>query len=296
MNEEIRKTTVAAPEDIAKIMEKYDRESVVRQYTNAWRWIVPALCILFSVMQLYAALTANIPATQLRPLHLGFVMMLSFLIFPARRASRRDRLPWYDLLLALVAMACCLYIVFQHVAIAGRISSRATPALVHMMDMVIGAAIIVLLFECCRRVVGLPILIIAGLFILYAYFGRYMPNFLTHRGFGVERLITYLVYTTEGIMGTPLGASSTFIFLFVLFGAFLERTKVGEFFIDLANSIAGHKSGGPAKVAVITSALEGTVSGSSVANTVGSGSFTIPMMKKLGYRPEFAAAVEASAS
>lgn len=296
MREETKRPTVETPDDISQIMEKYDRESVVRQHTKAWRWIVPGLCILFSAMQLYAALTANIPATQLRPLHLGFVMMLSFLIFPARRASRRDRLPWYDLLLALVAMGCCLYIVFQHVAIAGRISSRSTPMLVRLMDMIIGGIIIVLLFECCRRVVGLPIMIIAGAFILYAYFGRYMPGFLMHRGFGVERLITYLVYTTEGIMGTPLGASSTFIFLFVLFGAFLERTQVGEFFIDLANSIAGHKRGGPAKVAIITSALEGTVSGSSVANTVGSGSFTIPMMKKLGYRPEFAAAVEAAAS
>ncbi|MDL2317486.1 TRAP transporter permease [Eubacteriales bacterium OttesenSCG-928-A19] len=283
-------------EDITEFMEKYDKESVTRHYRGPMQWIVAGLCVLFALVQLYAAFTANIPATQLRPLHLGFVMMLVFLIYPVRRASRRDRLPWYDLLLAILAMACCLYIVFQHITIANRISSRMTPMPVRVMDMTVGALIILMLFECCRRVVGLPIMIIAGAFILYALFGRYMPGFLAHRGFSLERLITSLVYTTEGIMGTPLGASSTFIFLFVLFGAFLERTQVGEFFIDLANSLAGHKSGGPAKVAVITSALEGTVSGSSVANTVGSGSFTIPMMKKLGYRPEFAAAVEAAAS
>ena len=296
MNEEMHGAQETLQADIAKVMEKYDRESVTRQYRGALKWAVAGLCVLFAAVQLYAAFTANIPATQLRPLHLGFVMMLVFLIFPPRRKSNRDRLPWYDLALSLLAMGCCLYIVTQHVALAQRISSRTTPPLVHLADMVVGGAIILLLFECCRRVVGLPIMIIAAVFILYAYFGRHMPGFLAHRGYSMERLITSLVYTTEGIMGTPLGASSTFIFLFVLFGAFLERTQVGEFFIDLANAVAGHKQGGPAKVAVITSALEGTVSGSSVANTVGSGSFTIPMMKKLGYRPEFAAAVEAAAS
>ena len=150
--------------------------------------------------------------------------------------------------------------------------------------------------ETCRRVVGLPILIIATVFVLYAFFGRYLPGFLAHRGFNLTRVVSHLVFTTEGIMGTPLGASATFIFLFVLFGAFLETTHVGQFFIDLANAVAGHRRGGPAKVAVLASALEGTVAGSSVANTVGSGSFTIPMMKNLGYRPEFAGAVEAAAS
>lgn len=283
-------------EDISHFMEKYDKESVTRHFTGALNWIIAGLCVLFSLVQLYAAFTANIPATQLRPLHLGFVMMLSFLIFPVNRKSRRDILQWYDILLSAIALACCLYIVFQHIDIAQRISSKKTPMYLQVMDLAVAVTIIVLLFECCRRVVGMPIMIIAALFILYSYFGQYIPGFFKHRGFEIRRIVTHLVYTTEGIMGTPLGASSTFIFLFVLFGAFLERTKVGEFFIDLANSIAGHKGGGPAKVAVITSALEGTVSGSSVANTVGSGSFTIPMMKKLGYRPEFAGAVEAAAS
>ncbi len=292
----IKGAQLTSEAEIAQVMEKYDKESVTRHYEGPLRWIVGGLCVLFALVQLYAAFTANIPATQLRPLHLGFVMMLVFLIFPVRRKSRRDRLPWYDLLLSVFAIGCCMYIVLQHIEIANRISSKMTPPFTKFLDLFVGASIIVLLFECCRRVVGLPIMIIAGAFILYGFFGRVMPGFLAHRGFSFERLVSTLVYTTEGIMGTPLGASSTFIFLFVLFGAFLERTKVGEFFIDLANAIAGHKSGGPAKVAIITSALEGTVSGSSVANTVGSGSFTIPMMKKLGYRPEFAAAVEAAAS
>ena len=136
----------------------------------------------------------------------------------------------------------------------------------------------------------------ASTFLAYAYFGAYFPGFLSHRGYSIERIVSHMYFTTEGILGIPLGVSSTFIFLFILFGAFLEKTGIGKLFIDLANCIAGWASGGPAKVAVITSALEGTVSGSSVANTVGSGSFTIPMMKRLGYRPEFAGAVEASAS
>lgn len=271
-------------------MEKYDRESVTRHLNGAPKWAIFAICIIFSLVQLYAAFTGRVAATQLRPLHLGFVMMLVFLIYPVTKKARRDRLPVLDLLLAALAMGVCLYIALQHVELANRINKN-TP-----LDLWVGGILIVLLFECCRRVVGLPIMCVAAVFLLYAYFGQYMPGDLQHRGYSVKRIITQLVFTTEGIMGTPLGASSTFIFLFVLFGSFLERTEVGNFFIDFANSLAGHKRGGPAKVAVVASALEGTVSGSSVANTVGSGSFTIPMMKKLGYRKEFAAAVEATAS
>ena len=277
-------------DDVQAIMEKYDRESVTRHLTGPAKWLVFILSLLFAAVQLYSAFTGRIAATQLRPLHLGFVMMLVFLIYPISKKARRDTLPIYDIFLSALAMGVCLYIALQHVELANRINKNT------VLDLWVGGILIVLLFECCRRVVGLPIMVVAGVFILYAYFGKYMPGGLQHRGFKVKRIITQLVYTTEGIMGTPLGASATFIYLFVLFGAFLERTEVGNFFIDFANAIAGHKRGGPAKVAVLASALEGTVSGSSVANTVGSGSFTIPMMKKLGYRKEFAAAVEATAS
>ncbi len=277
-------------DDVQAIMEKYDRESVTRHLTGPAKWLVFILSILFAAVQLYSAFTGRVAATQLRPLHLGFVMMLAFLIYPVSKQARRDTLPIYDILLSALAMGVCLYIALQHVELANRINKNT------MLDLCIGAILIVLLFECCRRVVGTPIMVVAGVFILYALVGKYLPGGLRHGGFKVRRIITQLVYTTEGIMGTPLGASATFIYLFVLFGAFLERTEVGNFFIDFANAIAGHKRGGPAKVAVLASALEGTVSGSSVANTVGSGSFTIPMMKKLGYRKEFAAAVEATAS
>ena len=148
----------------------------------------------------------------------------------------------------------------------------------------------------CWRVVGPPIVIIASCFIIYGFVGKYLPSFLQHRGFSFKRIVTHLFITTEGVIGNPLGVCSTFIFLFILFGAFLEKTGIGQFFIDLANSLAGWASGGPAKVAVLSSALQGTVSGSSVSNTVSTGSFTIPMMKSLGYEPEFAGAVEAAAS
>ena len=275
-------------EEIRDIMSKYDRESAFRVLSGYKGLIISALCIIFSLLQLYSTWFI-IPSTHMRPLHLGIVTMLAFFLYPLKRGGRKDTLPWYDLALGLVSLALFLYPVVFFNQIVGQNSLLPYQYL-------IGGAAVLLLMEACRRVVGIPIVIIATFFMLIAFFGRQMPGFLSNRGFSVLQIIKHLFFTQEGVFGTPVGASSTFIFLFILFGAFLEKTGVGEFFIDLSNAIAGNKRGGPAKVAVITSALEGTVSGSSVANTVGSGSFTIPMMKRLGYRPEFAAAVEAAAS
>lgn len=275
-------------QEINDIMSKFDRESAYRTLTGYRGLIISGVCILFSLLQLYSTWFI-IPSTHMRPLHLGVVLMLAFLLYPARRNSRKDTLPWYDVVLALLSLACFLYPVVFFETLARQMSYQT-------YQIVIGAVAVVLLMEGCRRVVGLPIIIIASAFVLIGFFGKAMPGFLANRGFSVKNIIKHLFYTQEGVFGTPIGASSTFIFLFILFGSFLEKTGVGEFFIDLSNAVAGHRRGGPAKVAVITSALEGTVSGSSVANTVGSGSFTIPMMKKLGYRPEFSAAVEAAAS
>jgi TRAP transporter 4TM/12TM fusion protein len=165
-----------------------------------------------------------------------------------------------------------------------------------MVDTIMAGLGIALVLLACWRVVGPPIVIIASCFFLYGMVGKYMGGFLRHRGFALKRIITHLFITTEGVIGNPLGVCSTYIFLFILFGAFLEKTKIGQFFIDLANSLAGWAAGGPAKVAVLSSALQGTVSGSSVSNTVSTGTFTIPLMKSLGYEPEFAGAVEAAAS
>ena len=274
--------------EIQQIMSKFDRESAFRTLTGIKGTLITAVCILFSLLQLYSTWFI-IPSTHMRPLHLGIVVMLAFLLYPIKRDGKKDSLPWYDLALALVSLALFLYPVINFNQIARQNSYT-------MLQYVIGGICILLLMEACRRVAGQPSVIIAAAFKLIGFFGRSMPSFLGNRGFNLLQAIKHLFYTQEGVFGVPVGASSTFIFLFILFGAFLEKTGVGEFFIDLSNAIAGKQRGGPAKVAVITSALEGTVSGSSVANTVGSGSFTIPMMKRLGYRPEFAAAVEAAAS
>ena len=277
-------------DEMKKLMKDLDREQSYREH-KCWRqYITVILSVGFVLFQLYATLSGKITAQILRASHLAFVQALAFLLFPATKRLPRNTLPWYDILLAAIGATCWLYIVinFQHLV---RRTGAYTP-----LDITVGAIGILVLIESCRRIVGLPILIIACSFIFYAFIGPYLPGFFNHRGYSFQRVVSHLFFNTEGIMGTPIGACSTFIFLFILFGALLESTGIGQFFIDVCNAIAGGASGGPAKVAVLSSALLGTVSGSSVSNTVGSGSFTIPMMKKLGYKGEFAGAVEAAAS
>ena len=277
-------------DEMKNLMKDLDREQAYREH-KCWRQYVTVLVsVVFCAFQLYATLAGRIPAQIVRASHLAFVQFLAFLLFPATKSMPRNTLPLYDVVLAFVGAGCWSYYIINFREIVLR-AGAYTP-----IDIVVGIIGILVLFESCRRIVGLPIMIIAGAFIIYAFIGKYLPGFLNHRGYKLTRVVSHLYYTTEGIMGTPIGACSTFIFLFILFGAFLEKTGIGQFFIDSCNAIAGGASGGPAKVAVLSSALLGTVSGSSVSNTVGSGSFTIPMMKKLGYRGEFAGAVEASSS
>ena len=277
-------------DEMKNLMQNLDREQAYREH-KCWRqYITVLISIAFCVFQLYATLSGRIPAQIVRASHLAFVQFLAFLLFPAAKSMPKDTLPLYDVFLAFVGAGCWCYYIINFESIVRR-AGAYTP-----LDIAVGVVGIIILFESCRRIVGLPIMIIAGSFILYAFIGKYLPGFLNHRGYKLTRVVSHLYYTTEGIMGTPIGACSTFIFLFILFGAFLEKTGIGQFFIDSCNAIAGGASGGPAKVAVLSSALLGTVSGSSVSNTVGSGSFTIPMMKRLGYRGEFAGAVEAAAS
>ena len=225
-----------------------------------------------------------------RAVHLAFALCLIFLLYPARVSWPRDKIHPIDVVFAILGAAAPLYIVVFYKQLVMR------AGLVTTTDYIVGIIAILLILEAVRRVVGIPMVCVAILFLVYALYGRQLPGVLAHRGADLPTLVQHLFYTTEGIFGIPLGVSSTFIFLFILFGAFLEKTGLGQLFIDLSNAVAGWAAGGPAKVAVIASALEGTVSGSSVANTAGSGSFTIPMMKKLGYEPEFAGAVEATAS
>ncbi|MBP3773688.1 MAG: TRAP transporter permease [Treponema sp.] len=277
-------------DEMKSLMKDLDREQAYREH-KCWRqYITVLVSIAFCIFQLYATLSGSIPAQLVRASHLAFVQFLAFLLFPALKRLPKDTLPLYDVILAFIGSGCWCYYIINFETIVRRAGAYT------MLDIAVGIVGIIVLFESCRRIVGLPIMIIAGAFILYAFIGKYLPGFLNHRGYKLTRVVSHLYYTTEGIMGTPIGACSTFIFLFILFGAFLEKTGIGQFFIDTCNAIAGGASGGPAKVAVLSSALLGTVSGSSVSNTVGSGSFTIPMMKKLGYRGEFAGAVEAAAS
>jgi TRAP transporter 4TM/12TM fusion protein len=276
--------------DALEVLRKYDKEADYRQLAGFIGKFVAALAIAFSTFQVYTALFGVLDAMIQRSIHLAFAFSLIYLLYPSKKSWSRTKLHPLDACLSVIAAGAPIYILVVYQDLVKRAGS-ATP-----LDVAVGIIGILLVLEAARRVVGLPIVVVALVFIAYAFAGPYLPGKFAHRGVSVKSLVGHLFFTTEGVFGVPIGVSSTFIFLFILFGAFLERTGLGQFFIDISNAIAGWASGGPAKVAVIASAMEGTVSGSSVGNTVGSGSFTIPMMKKLGYKPEFAAAVEATAS
>lgn len=277
-------------QEVDDLLRKYDKGSNFRVLTGLPDKLICLLLLCFSLFQLYAAIRGGFDAMILRSIHLAFGLSAVFLLYPISKKCDKTKLHFYDVILAVTVAACCLYVVVFYKDIVARAGK------VTQLDVVIGFIVIVLVMEAARRVIGLPMVVISGLFIAYALLGRSIPGPLGHRGVSLSYLIQHLFYTTEGIMGLPIQVSSTFIFMFLLFGAYLDRTGMGEFFIDLANSVAGSAPGGPAKVAVISSACMGTLSGSSVANVVGTGSFTIPMMKRLGYKSEFAGAVEATAS
>ena len=273
-----------------EVLKKFDQESNKREMTGIWNTIITAICIAFATFQIYTAMFGVLDAHLQRAIHLAFGFALIFLLYPASTSWSRNSMNWFDVLLAILGVCSAMYIVvfYQDLVLRAGFNTET--------DFIIGLIGTILVFEAARRVVGWPMIIVAALFMLYALIGPYIPGILGHRGVSMQELIGHLFYTTEGIFGIPMGVSSTFIYLFILFGAYLEATGLGKFFIDLANAVAGWAAGGPAKVAVLSSGLMGTVSGSSVANVAGTGSFTIPMMKRLGYRPEFAGAVEAAAS
>ena len=277
-------------EELEELLRKVDKESATRRLFGMPRWVVYWIGVAFSSFQVYTAAFGLLPAQLQRSVHLAFVFVLIYLLYPFRSSKDSDRLRWYDYLLAAFAGFVGLYVLLNYT----RIMEAGGDFL--PVDFVFAGCGILLTLEAARRAVGMPIVIISSTFLVYAYLGPYFPGFLAHRGYSLQRIASHMYFTTEGILGIPLGVSASFIYLFILFGAFSERSGLGQLFIDVSNAIAGWASGGPAKVAVVTSAFEGMVSGSSVANTVQSGAFTIPMMKRLGYRPEFAAAVEASAS
>ena len=285
---------VGTMEDVDAIMKKYDRESNTRVWEGTPRKILRVLTALFGIFLIVMNMWIKMDERARRPLFLGLVIILVFIYYPIKKGSQKvNYMPWYDIVMAAVGAFCFLFypLNLEKIVSAGtriqktfvvQIGSISIPLLI--VFAIIGTLILV---ECCRRVVGMPIICVAAVFVLYAFLGA---------GKDLKTVMYNLFYTTTGILGTPIGVCSTYIALFVIFGAFLEATGVANFFIDCANALVGWASGGPAKVAVVSSALCGMVSGSSVGNTVTTGSVTIPMMKKTGYPPEFAGAVEAASS
>lgn len=277
-------------EEQQEILEKYDLESNTRTLGGVLKYIIYFGLMAFSLFQLYTAIYGQFPAQIQRTVHLGFGLVFIFLLFPARRKFSKTKIPWYDFILTAGALLIGTYWTINYTRLVQSLGSLES------MDFIVGLLAVLLVLEASRRAVGLPITIIATIFLVYAYLGPYFPAFMAHRGQSVDNIVNLMFYTTDGILGTPLAVSSTYIFAFLLFGAFLVKTGVGQYFNDLSVAVAGKLVGGPAKVAIFSSALQGTISGSSVANVVTSGAYTIPMMKSLGYKKEFAGAVEASSS
>ena len=285
---------VGTMEDVDAIMKKYDRESNTRVWEGTPRKILRVLTALFGIFLIVMNMWIKMDERARRPLFLGLVIILVFIYYPIKKGSQKvNYMPWYDIVMAAVGAFCFFFypLNLEKIVTAGtriqkvfvvQIGSVSIPLLI--VFAIVGTLILV---ECCRRVVGMPIICVATVFVLYAFLGA---------GKDLKTVMYNLFYTTTGILGTPIGVCSTYIALFVIFGAFLEATGVANFFIDCANALVGWASGGPAKVAVVSSALCGMVSGSSVGNTVTTGSVTIPMMKKTGYTAEEAGAIETCAS
>ncbi len=255
---------------------------------------VTVVAVAASLYHLYLARFGILEALQMRSLHLAWLLPLAFVLYPASRSSPRSRLSFLDLILALLSLGATTYVgIWEY----GRITERwLTVDPITPLDVAGGIMLVLLVLEAGRRTMGMPLTIVLLITLAYLTLGQYLPWAVAHSGFTLMRILEQLYLTPEGIFGIPVGASATFVILYVIFAAFLERSGVGQFFMDVGSALVGGARGGPAKVAVFVSAFEGMITGSAVANTVGSGAVTIPMMKRLGYKAHFAAAVEASAS
>ncbi len=249
--------------------------------------------ILVGIFHIYTAVTGSFEAYLQRTLHLMLVLPLTYVLFPIKASAPKDRVPWYDWILGFVSMIPGIYGASTYEAIVYRIQ-QVDPLTTGQL--LCGALLVVMLLEGSRRVVGLPLSIIAGLFGAYMYFGHAMPGILQGLSLSIPEIVEQLYLTDEGIFSMPLGVSATFVIIFLIFGGFLEKSGAGDYFMELARALMGTKPGGPAQIAVVSSCLFGSISGSAVANVYGTGSFTIPLMKRIGYSPTFSGAVEAAAS
>ncbi len=277
--------------DVDELLEQYDADaSKSRRLTGTMGMIASIIAIAMSIFHLYTAGFGTLLSVKQRALHIIFAFTLGFLLFPATKKSSKTKASILDYILIILNLLIFgyLFVFVKEIALRGASMTR--------VDFIFGALAILITLEITRRVVGPELPIVSILFLLYAKAGPYLPGILAHRGFSWERIISHMYLTLEGLLGIPIGVSATFVFMFILFGAFLDKTGVGKFFIDLAYSLTGHLKSGPAMTAVVASGFMGSVSGSSVANTVTTGAFTIPLMKETGYKPYFAGAVEAAAS
>ena len=276
-------TGTGAEQDVKDIMRKYDRESNTRIWEGTPAVIIRCIIVAFSLYCIWSTLFSTAALEKRLTVFLAMIIVMGYLTYPAsKKHVRTNYIPWYDIALMVIGAACFLYYCFAYDSLVMILSSasKMTPFFI-----TVGVIGILCLIELCRRCVGIPILCVAGALLIYTF---------TQKKLG--QVIYTLFYSTSGVMGTPVQICAKYIFIFIIFGAFLERTGIAAFFIDMANALVGRYAGGPAKVAVVSSALCGMVSGSSVGNTVTTGSVTIPMMKQTGYKPEFAGAVEAAAS
>ncbi|RXT02799.1 TRAP transporter permease [Ammoniphilus sp. CFH 90114] len=275
------------------ILEKYDLESRFRKIDKGfWRWLIFVLSVGLAGYHLYTSYFGPLDALRHRVLHTSIVAVLIFIMYPAFLKSPKHRVSAPDILWALLAFSSGAYIFIEYKAIVQRMSIFAPSTL----DVTFGIVTMIVVVEGGRRIVGTALTILTLIFLLYAFVGPWMPGFLEHNGKSLDEISIYMYLSTEGIFGTAIGVSASYIVLFILFGAFLNRSGMGQFFNDIALGLAGHSTGGPAKVAVVSSGLLGSINGSALANVVTTGAFTIPLMKRVGYKPAFAGAVEATAS
>jgi len=283
--------------EVAKKMAE-EEEGVARKPKGPTKWIIPTIGVIWCFFQLSIASWWILDTVFIRSIHLGFALLMVYLNYPVFKETRlglkflsvKNRIPAWDFVIAIIACFCAVYIAIDYGGINERYGAPIT------RDIIVGFALLVLLLEASRRVIGPALSVIATLFCIYAFFGPYMPDVIAFKGVSVGRFMGQITMSTEGIYGIPLDVSATIVFLFVLFGAMLEKAGAGHYFIQLALSILGGFKGGPAKAAVLGSGFTGLVSGSSIANIVTTGTFTIPLMKKVGYPPTKAAAVEVAAS
>lgn len=283
--------------DLAKRLAE-EEEGIARKPEGFQKYVIPTIAVIWSLFQLSLPSWLVLDSTFIRAIHLGFAMLIVFLNYPLFKKTRfglkyfsqKDKIPLLDYIVAIVACLSALYIAIDYAGMTTRYGAPIT------RDIVIGLTLVVLLLEASRRVIGPALSVIASLFCLYAFLGPYMPYVIAFKGVSLSRFMGQMTMSTEGIYGIPLDVSATIVYLFVLFGAMLDKAGAGHYFIQLALSLLGRFKGGPAKAAVLGSGLTGLVNGSSIANIVTTGTFTIPLMKKVGYPPTKAAAVEVAAS